>query len=275
MIVSSKQGGNDKKRFRLWLAVIVVIVVVLGVLIAVNRHSSKQDASTEQSAEQETKESAQVTEAAEESEDSQSAEATDEEESADTVEEDDTGLEFPYKLDHNRLRIDSLFQYSGVNPDAQLENGDDIASIQLKNISDQYLESAEISVELDNGTAFSFTLQDIPAGKSVTAFDTANTSYDGNAGVAYIEAQASYNADASVNEDACAITKDDQGVHLQNISGDTLNNIQVKYHSILDDMYFGGLSYTATVDSLAVDQTTDVDTSEDMLGDVEIVSVAY
>lgn len=274
-MVSSKQGGNDKKRFRLWLAVIVVIVVVLGVLIAVNRHSSKQDASTEQSAEQETKESAQVTEAAEESKDSQSAESTDEEEPADTAEEDDTGLEFPYKLDHNRLRIDSLFQYSGVNPDAQLENGDDIASIQLKNISDQYLESAEISVELDNGTAFSFTLQDIPAGKSVTAFDTANTSYDGNAGVAYIEAQASYNADASVNEDACAITKDDQGVHLQNISGDTLNNIQVKYHSILDDMYFGGLSYTATVDSLAVDQTTDVDTSEDMLGDVEIVSVAY
>lgn len=274
-MVSSKQSGNDRKRFQLWLAVIVVIVVVLGVLIAVNRHSSKQDASTEQSAEQETKESAQVTEAAEESEDSQSAESTDEEEPADTAEEDDTGLEFPYKLDHNRLRIDSLFQYSGVNPDAQLENGDDIASIQLKNISDQYLESAEISVELDNGTAFSFTLQDIPAGKSVTAFDTANTSYDGNAGVAYIEAQASYNADASVNEDACAITKDDQGVHLQNISGDTLNNIQVKYHSILDDMYFGGLSYTATVDSLAVDQTTDVDTSEDMLGDVEIVSVAY
>lgn len=273
--MSSKQGGNDKKRFQLWLAVIVVIVVVLGALIAVNKHSSKQDASTEQSAEQETKESAQVTEAAEESEDSQSAESTDEEEPADTAEEDDTGLEFPYKLDHNRLRIDSLFQYSGVNPDAQLENGDDIASIQLKNISDQYLESAEISVELDNGTAFSFTLQDIPAGKSVTAFDTANTSYDGNAGVAYIEAQASYNADASVNEDACAITKDDQGVHLQNISGDTLNNIQVKYHSILDDMYFGGLSYTATVDSLAVDETTAVDTSEDMLGDVEIVSIAY
>lgn len=273
--MSSKQGGNDKKRFRLWLAVIVVIVVVLGVLIAVNRHSSKQDASTEQSAEQETKETAQVTEAAEESEDSQSAESTDEEEPADTAEEDDTGLEFPYKLDHNRLRIDSLFQYSGVNPDAQLENGDDIASIQLKNISDQYLESAEISVELDNGTAFSFTVQDIPAGKSVTAFDTANTSYDGKAGVAYIEAQASYNADASINEDACAVTKDDQGVHLQNISGDTLNNIQVKYHSILDDMYFGGLSYTATVDSLAVDETTTVDTSEDMLGDVEIVSIAY
>lgn len=274
-MVSSKQGGNDKKRFRLWLAVIVVIVVVLGVLIAVNRHSSKQDASTEQSAEQETKESAQVTEAAEESEDSQSTEATDEEEPADTAEEDDTGLEFPYKLDHNRLRIDSLFQYSGANPDAQLENGDDIASIQLKNISDQYLESAEISVELDNGTAFSFTVQDIPAGKSVTAFDTANTSYDGKAGVAYIEAQASYNADASINEDACAVTKDDQGVHLQNISGDTLNNIQVKYHSILDDMYFGGLSYTAIVDSLAVDETTAVDTSEDMLGDVEIVSIAY
>lgn len=272
MMVSSKQGGNDKKRFRLWLAVIVVIVVVLGVLIAVNRHSSKQDASTEQSAEQETKESAQGTEASDESGDSQSA---DKEDSGNAAEEDNTGLEFPYKLDHNRLRIDSLFQYSGVNPDAQLENGDDIASIQLKNISDQYLESAEISVELDNGTAFSFTVQDIPAGKSVTAFDTANTSYDGKAGVAYIEAQASYNADASINEDACAVTKDDQGVHLQNISGDTLNNIQVKYHSILDDMYFGGLSYTATVDSLAVDETTVVDTSEDMLGDVEIVSIAY
>ena len=66
-------------------------------------------------------------------------------------------------MDEDRLQVDSLFQYSGINPDAQNAECEDVASIQMKNNSEQYLESAEISVELTDGSAYSFTVQDIPS----------------------------------------------------------------------------------------------------------------
>ena len=190
-------------------------------------------------------------------------------------EETDTGLEFPYLLDDDKIQIDSLFQYSGINLDAQNEECEDVASLQLKNNSDQYLEKAEISVELTDGTAFSFEVEDIPDGKSVMAFDTANTAYDGKTGVALIDATTTYSSDAGLKETDVKITSDDNGVQLENISGNALANLKIKYHCVMDDMYFGGISSETEVAGLAAGETTTVDTSESILGDAEVVSITY
>ena len=159
--------------------------------------------------------------------------------------------------------------------DAQNEECEDVASLQLKNNSDQYLEKAEISVELTDGTAFSFEVEDIPAGKSVMAFDTANTAYDGKTGVALIDAMTTYSSDAGLKETDVKITSDDNGVQLENISGDVLANLKIKYHCVMDDMYFGGISSETEVAGLAAGETTTVDTSESILGDAEVVSITY
>lgn len=172
--MGDRQSGHGRKKNRLWILLIVVIVVLLGIVIAINQGGHEQEPSTEQTDENETVD------------DVQTAETNEEE--TEPSEETDTGLEFPYLLDDDKIQIDSLFQYSGINMDAQNEECEDVASLQLKNNSDQYLEKAEISVELTDGTAFSFEVEDIPAGKSVMAFDTANTAYDGKTGVALIDA---------------------------------------------------------------------------------------
>ena len=261
MRVSNRQSGHGRKKNRLWILLIVVIVVLLGIVIAINQGGHEQELSTEQTEENETVD------------DVQTAETNEEE--TEPSEETDTGLEFPYLLDDDKIQIDSLFQYSGINMDAQNEECEDVASLQLKNNSDQYLEKAEISVELTDGTAFSFEVEDIPAGKAVMAFDTANTAYDGKTGVALIDATTTYSYDAGLKETDVKITSDDNGVQLENISGDVLANLKIKYHCVMDDMYFGGISSETEVAGLAAGETTTVDTSESILGDAEVVSITY
>lgn len=261
MRVSDRQSGHGRKKNRLWILLIVVIVVLLGIVIAINQGGHEQEPSTEQTDENETVD------------DVQTAETNEEE--TEPSEETDTGLEFPYLLDDDKIQIDSLFQYSGINMDAQNEECEDVASLQLKNNSDQYLEKAEISVELTDGTAFSFEVEDIPAGKAVMAFDTANTAYDGKTGVALIDATTTYSSDAGLKETDVKITSDDNGVQLENISGDALANLKIKYHCVMDDMYFGGISSETEVAGLAAGETTTVDTSESILGDAEVVSITY
>lgn len=261
--MSNRQSGHDRKKSRLWILLIVVIVVLLGIVIAINQSGHKQEPSTEQ------------TESEEAADDTQPADTNDEEEQTETSEETDAGLEFPYFLDDDKIQVDSLFQYSGINSDAQNEECEDVASLQLKNNSDQYLEKAEISVELTDGTAFSFEAEDVPAGKSVMAFDTANAAYDGKIGVAFIAAATTYSSDAGLKETDVKITSDDNGVQMENISGDTLENMKIKYHCVLDDMYFGGISSETEISGLAAGETATVDTSESILGDAEVVSITY
>ena len=270
--MSDRQSGYNRKKSRLWILLIIVIVVLLGVVVAVNQSGHKQEPSTEQAEE---KEAADSTPTAETKGEQTKEEQTKEEQTEEPSEDADTGLEFPYLLDDDKIQADSLFQYSGVNPDAQNEDCEDVASLQLKNNSDQYLESAEISVELTDGTAFSFEVEDVPAGKSVMAFDTANATYDGKTGVAFIDATTTYSSDAGLKEAEIKITSDDNGVQMENISGDALENLKIKYHCVLDDMYFGGISSETEVVGLAAGETTTVDTSESILGDAEVVSIEY
>ena len=101
MRVSDRQSGHGRKKNRLWILLIVVIVVLLGIVIAINQGGHEQEPSTEQTDENETVD------------DVQTAETNEEEEETEPSEETDTGLEFPYLLDDDKIQIDSLFQYSG------------------------------------------------------------------------------------------------------------------------------------------------------------------
>lgn len=258
-IVKSQQGKNKKKNSGLWITLILVLVVLLGILITANL--KKQDEKTDSSAERS----------------ENTAESAQEQEDADEVEEEDSdsedaGLEFPYEFEEEELSMESLFQYSGINPDAQNEECEDTASIQLKNTSDRYLESAEISVELTDGTEFSFVIQDIPAGRSVMAFDTENNGYDGKTGVAFVDAKTNW-SDVSMNEESIKIVADENGTQITNMTDKTIEALSVKYHDVLDEMYFGGGSFMTEITEIGSGETTTANTSESILGEAEVVCV--
>lgn len=235
-----KRRKKGKKRYSIqkWLwGILVVAILILAAVIAATVH--KQNVEKEQ-------------------------------EKAKKQQELEKGLEFPYKLEKGKLEVASVFQFTGINPDCNDEDGEDICSVQLKNCSGEYLNYADITVELSDGTKREFRIEDIPSDQSVLAFEEKNQSYDGQAKVTKITAKTSYTEDASLEEDVISITEDASGIHITNISSEELGNIVVKYHCYMDDMYFGGTAYEGSVESLAAGKETVLEASECYLGEAAV-----
>ena len=78
---------------------------------------------------------------------------------------------FPMELEGGCLTVHSLFPYSGMNPDAGLEFGENIAGLQLTNTSDEHISLAELTAVLDDGTELCFRVEDLPPGMSAMLFE--------------------------------------------------------------------------------------------------------
>lgn len=182
-------------------------------------------------------------------------------------------LVFPYKMDKDRLEIESVFQYSGMNPDCKEEEGDEIGAIQVKNCSGQYLESAELTMTTADGQIYHFLVEDLPAGSSAMAFELTNKELPTIVSITQMEGTTSYAEQASAIEDAVSATAGEAGITLKNISAEPMQNLTVIYHCMLDDVYFGGKSYQQQVESLGVGESTTIRADECYLGEAAVVKI--
>lgn len=169
--------------------------------------------------------------------------------------------------------MDSLFQFTGTNPDCNNEECEDTGAIQLKNCSEKYLQYADIKVELSDETKLEFHVEDIPSEQSVLAFEVKNQSYDGQAKIIKITAKTSYMENASRKEDAVSIAGDVSGIHITNISSEELKNMVIKYHCYMDDIFFGGTAYEGFVESLAAGEEIVLETPECYLGEATVTQI--
>lgn len=185
------------------------------------------------------------------------------------------GLELPYKFDDDRLEMESVFGYTGPNPDNAGKESDNIAAIQMKNCSDKYLASAEITVTVGDGTKLTYQVEDLPAGKTVTAFEIKNQELQDKQTVKKIDAKTKYSKDISLHEDALKITTEGMNIGLTNISKNAIQNMTVTCHDVMDDEYFGGKSYQKTVESLAAGESVTVIADESYIGEAAVAGVTY
>lgn len=192
-----------------------------------------------------------------------------------TKKTEEQSLEFPYKLDNDQLEIESVFQYSGMNPDYDDEEGEDIGAIQLKNCSEKYLESAEITVTAADDQTYIFVVENLPAESSVMAFEVNNKELPALATVTKIDAKTSYSEQISLNEETISVSTDETGIHLENISTESIQNMTVIYHCALEDDYFGGKSYQKEVESLDAGESIFVEADECYLGEAAVVGIKY
>lgn len=185
------------------------------------------------------------------------------------------GLELPYQFDDGKLEMKSIFSYAGPNPDNNAEEGDNIAAIQMTNCSDTYLASAQITVTTGDGTKLTYQVEDLPAGKTVTAFEIKNQELPDKFTIHKIDAKTEYSDDVSLHEDALTITTEDMNIGLTNISQEAIQNMTVIYHDVMDDEYFGGKSYQKTVESLAAGESTTVTAEECYIGEAAVAGIRY
>lgn len=182
-------------------------------------------------------------------------------------------IAFPYKLEEEEVEIEALFQYSGMNPDCKDKEGEDIGAVQFKNCSEKYLEEANLTLKIEDGTSLHFQIQDLPSGSSTMAFELSNTSYDDTKAVWEVTAAVNYSEQASLQEDIFALNSKGSTVEVTNTTDESYDHIRVVYRCVMDDMYFGGKSYSKEIDSLKEKGTMEVDTSECYFGEAAVVNL--
>ncbi len=258
-----KPSKNKRKQsvfsawFPLLLVAIVALLVVLGIVVMpkVLYHMNEKNDESQNVANQE-----------------QQIATT---EASQPEEKKEQGLLFPQLVADDKIEILSLSQFTGFNPDCGNEDGTDIAALQLVNLSEEYLEEAEISLLMADGSTLNFKVTDIPAGKSTTAFSVDNDSIELNAACKEITCQPVFTQNADLMEDKVDFYVNGMQVTLVNKSSEDLNNLVVYCHAALDEEYFGGITYKYDVETLAAGASTVVDAYDCLLGETAVVKISY
>lgn len=190
-------------------------------------------------------------------------------------EEQSEKFEFPYELDDGKLVVNSLFQSSVANPDYNNEDGEDIATLEIVNQSEEYLSSATITVTLEDGSVLNFSISGMPSGAKVWAFETGNNSIATDINCESIECDSQYSVDDQLMSDQIAVEIDNTSVTLTNLTEGDLTDLVVYCHCLFDGMYFGGLTYGYPVESVPAGGTAVIEADDCYLGSAEVVCIAH
>lgn len=194
-------------------------------------------------------------------------------EAAQPEETEPPSLPFPYQLEGGKLEVSSLFQFSGFNPDCDLEEGENIASLSFTNTSGEYLSSAVFTVVLRDGTELHFEAYDVPAGASVMAFSRDNAVYDTSVPCDDITCEAKFEPDAPLMADAVSVSVEETAVTLTNLTGGSLTNLVVSCHTLFEGSYFGGLTYSYPVETLDAGSSITLQAEDCYLGEAAVVRI--
>ena len=182
------------------------------------------------------------------------------------------GVTFPYVTEDGNFQISSIIQFSGPNVDADNQESENIAGIEVENISEQYIEEAAVRLTMADDTEYRFLIQDLPVGGKTVAFELDSQEYDGATACkeAACEVQ---NQDITMAEDRVSVRTDGSKVIITNISEQQIDSAEVIYRCTTGDSYIGGLSYEIPVSGLAGGESFEYEDSKCLLGTPEAVGV--
>lgn len=182
-------------------------------------------------------------------------------------------VQFPLLVDDGRLEMNSLFQFTGLNPDCGNQEGTDIAGIQLRNASDSQLTQATIEMTLLSGKLLRFTVEDLPAGMTALVFSDENLSMAADDVCVSFSCETSFEAERPLMADRLSVSVEGTQITVTNISGDDLNDLTVYCHCLLDQDCYGGVTYRYSIESLPAGGSATVDAVDCYLGDAEVVRI--
>lgn len=183
-------------------------------------------------------------------------------------------IEFPYSIDEGKLEIESLFQFDGINPDSENEEGTDIASIMIKNVSNSHLVRADIEVMPIDGEAVKFVVTELPAGESAMAFSVENLSVTEGTAYESISCEAVYEESKTSEEIPVTTSIEDSIITLKNTTEEEISQLTIYYREPFDDAYFGGIAKECVVENISANESVDVKAEDSILGVIEIVRLS-
>ena len=180
---------------------------------------------------------------------------------------------FPVLLEDGMLTVQSIFQYSGVNPDADLAFGENIAGLQIVNTSEAHLVLAEITALLHDGSTVTFRLEDVAPGMTVMAFSPEQETLDALARCVDLVCYAEFEDGDPLRGDLVNILVDGMAVTVINVSGMDLTDLDIICHGLLDGSAFGGKAYTYRITSLSAGAGTTIYATDCILGMAQVTRV--
>lgn len=181
-------------------------------------------------------------------------------------------ITFPYIFEDNKLEITNLITFDGPNIDNNNQEGENIAALQLKNISNEYLENLTITLKMENKQEYSFVIEELPANETVLALEVNNKQYDMNNMCKSLSYKSKFNKNEIVQP--LDVTINGAAMLIKNTTSKTYKNITVNYHCLTDEFYFGGKSYSITIPELLSGQEYSYDDSNCWMGTPKVVRIS-
>lgn len=194
-------------------------------------------------------------------------------EKPDSVGETGERITFPYELADGKLKAASLFQYSGLNPDCNNEEGEDIAALEIVNQSNEFCKSAEIHVRMEDGTELVFRAEDIPAGRKIWVFESGNQSVGQDDVCEEIRDNSEFE-EVSLMEKQIMASVEDTTITIENLTGEEITDLMVGCHCLLEDTYFGGVTYSYPTGTIPAGGQVAVDAADCYMGTAEVVWIS-
>ena len=203
-------------------------------------------------------------------------------EPAEAVRPDDTeaepvarGLTFPYVIPHTSIRVDAVRSYDGI----YLEDGSDeeiqnVPAVILTNTGDTCIEYAEI-VLTGNEETFVFKITGFSAGSTLVAMEKEKKSFREQ----IYESAAAETAETeefSLRENQVRIDELEDGkLKITNISGQDIPGLRIfyKFHMPEENVYVGGITYTAKLQNLKAGSSMEIMTTHFASGSSRIIRV--
>ena len=150
----------------------------------------------------------------------------------------------------NNLYITDIGKYTGVYmEDGSDEFVSDVMMVVLKNESESPLQLARINLQFAEFTA-NFEVTNLPAGESVVLLEKNRHAYVEES---YIRATADnvafFREPMNLREDQVKLSGVNGAITVENLTDQVMGEIYIYYKNSATDLYYGGITYRARVDS--------------------------
>lgn len=176
-------------------------------------------------------------------------------------------------LSDSKLKVEAVGRYSGdFIEDGSDEPIDNVAALLITNNSEQMLQIAEITFQVnDDETAF-FKITDIPSGTSALVLEANKREFRAEDSYIYGETVTGYMEQPTLEEDKFELVTEKGKITLKNKTDKSYEKIYVYYKSIqLGGAYLGGITYRTPIENVlagdeveAIARHFDPDTSKIM-----------
>ena len=148
-------------------------------------------------------------------------------------------------LSDPNLTVEAIGSYSGNF----LEDGSDeptanVAAMLITNNSDQMLQIAEITFQVNEKDTAVFKVTDLPAGTSTLVLEANKREYSEEDSYTYGETAAGYMEQPSLEEDKFELVTEDGKITLKNKTDQAYDKVYVYYKYVqIGGAYLGGITY--------------------------------